>query len=510
MAKNKYEEFDTIRINLNRILDKVEDLFDVDYYRTEVKAIEDEINKEENIKSNKLPEIDFSKYISKLNQLTKEVNEEYLPYYEVHLLASRIKLTNDIDEDSYLDLKNKCTMLIDCLNKIPYSRKECQKKVLKEAYEALYLSICYESTIERNSILNCIIHANKASLNENIGLIIGNDLDLLDEQDRINIELSHRNEGLGSTYLSADTIAKLGEAKFGNKKSEYKVRKQTAAMEFYDKVSDYKEEKKGLDLTKENRLKVLKHSRLKRSGIILKRFSILAIIPIVCTALGVFVGSTIDSYYHVTKKTYDKETRIEIEEESSYYEMTKDDYKMVVSSYSPWRENPNGKGYIRDVEEWTYNSYDNNKTVDPDEVIKGMRDNKKSYTETKDVLHDGDSTIEPQIIVTEYITDRNDKSVNGGIMALFGTLIAVGSIAICSVYKSSYEYARDNDVLKEIKNDIKRLIKRKVIKESYVEIGNERVKLQEEIKDIENKYGDLASAVTEEQLDDIKRYVYKK
>ena len=61
MVKNKYEEFDTILINLNRILDKVENIFDVDYYRTQVKAIEDEINNVENVKSSRLPEIDFSK-----------------------------------------------------------------------------------------------------------------------------------------------------------------------------------------------------------------------------------------------------------------------------------------------------------------------------------------------------------------------------------------------------------------------------------------------------------------
>ena len=513
MATSKYEEFESYIIALNRILKKVERIFNVSNYKKEIEKIKNEIDETQDVKKSNIPEIDYSKYVNQLCRIEKEMNEEYLPYYEIYLLSRRIEcLLNDISENNYRSLKDAAIELINCLSKLKYSDKDKQQNILKEAYKAIYHAICNEFAIEKHEILECVKKTNKLSLNENLATLIEEDINNLPELERVNIELNHRNEGLGNNYLNDDAINKVSLVELQDKNDKYQARKKTAAMEFLDKAKNINEEVIGIKSIKEERQRILRRLSLKRFGIHMRKLLCYVLIPSVVACIISYFGSKDETYSKITSRTYNKDTKEQVGEETSEYGIEHYSYKISIKRYSPWKKNKDKNGYNREVTEFVYSTNDDvGEGLNPDDVIKSLRDDIKVNVEEKEVVSEEELTNEPLYLVTEYFNDKTDTRSDRALivfLTLFGTAF-LGGPSIFGYLISDLRQS-DNKKLGNIKKELSCLIKRKVIKEKRVLVGDKIVTLQEEVKNYKNKYGDITEMITPEEIESVKKYIYAK
>lgn len=504
---SEYEEFESKYRNLKKIFEKIDNYFDLDAYKIKFKEIEKKLEEINNGK-NTQEDLNYGSYTKTINKITEEINKEYMPYYEIHLLSIHIEeLINGIDETNYNDLKKVCIELIDCINSVQYKNKDDIKEIFAEAYKTIYKSLCYESVFDRDEICKYVKLINRESINENIGLLISEDIKELSEADQINIELNHRKEGLGSNYLSNDVIKKIGFLKYKDERHQFEDRRKTVAMEILDKASSFNEENDKLNNVNDERLKILKRYSSDRFGIYTKRIILFLLPVIIGFVSGHFLGKIVTDY-KVTKKVYNKETKKIINDEN-YYDDVSYQYKMEIKMCSPWHESENSKGYDREITEWTYMDKSDSDSVDPDEVIRELDKDKKTHFEHIDVLSESDNTTEPEIIVTEYIVDKSD-GVSTGKYSIFGLIFGMFGVIPFAGYHDGGKMMKDGVRLEAAKKALSKLIKRKVIKESYVKIGDKRVKLQEEIKEAKDIYGDLMDEYSLDELESVKKYIYKK
>lgn len=101
-----FKEYDAKVKNIEGILKKVEDIFDVSNYSSKLKNIEKEVKENQDLNNVMLSEsftleyqaMVLAPYIKRLDELTNKIENELLPFYELHLLSSKINL--EIEEIS--------------------------------------------------------------------------------------------------------------------------------------------------------------------------------------------------------------------------------------------------------------------------------------------------------------------------------------------------------------------------------------------------------------------------
>jgi hypothetical protein len=502
----EYYEYETKVRKLKQIIEQLSTVFNMSEYEKELQSIEDEINETLNSKIEKNPPYGICN--SKLNDIIDFINEKLQIFYEIYLLSNQINsLLDDMTEDNYEKVVVLTKNLINDLVKVDITKRDDCLKIINDSYRTIYDVIVNERAIDREEILNYVVVNGDNIIKNNIGILVKEDIKKLHPIDRNDIELNYINNGIGFDFLCKDVIEKICINNKLDKRSDYDGRKRTATMEILGKIDDVDNYKTNLEKQKGDRLKIVRKSKLTRAGLRAK-MSLIFLSPVILALLLGYGGSFFGPYHRVDERTYNKVTKEVISESSDYITKTPL-YQVVVKSYGPWKENTEGDGYIREIIEWNYTNDESTETVDPDDIIKMLDKDKTVSTETKDILNESDKTTEPRITVTEYITDKQDSRPHPFPTISFGLVGALFGLLIIAVYHDNKHINIDRNNLREIKYKLANIIDRKVIKRSYVTLGDKKVMIEEEIKNVENKYGDITSEITEEQVEKVKKYLSK-
>ena len=195
-----YQKYDSAVKNLEGILDKVKVIFDITNYQSLLNEIKTKVENDEDL-SKKMPYAGmqsdleafvFDDYVKKIEEITKKIEEELKPFYETYLLYTKINLNiAKISDENIIDIIDTTRMLVDSLNLLTNNLTDEQKVIVDEAYKTIYNVILYEEIFERNDILNYVNSLNTIAFKENLGRLLGNDLNKLSEEVIINENLNN-------------------------------------------------------------------------------------------------------------------------------------------------------------------------------------------------------------------------------------------------------------------------------------------------------------------------------
>ncbi len=334
----------TILIRLNGLINIDGLNIDITKYANRKAEIEKNVSEFENNPDSKLS---YSKFKEDIENLINEINNEYKGLYIVHLYTISInEILNETDETNIDELVNQIDKLIDCLKDL--NDEEKNSDIANKAYELIYNSILNEAVLDRENILNNIKYGD-STIKEKITNLVVKGLGELPRSESANIELKHLDEGLGYDYLDSDLVKKLAALTLEDKKQYYETRKQSATMEVMEKIDNLRKEKAEIDKEKKNRR--LKIRSIRRSSIstYAKLISVI-LVPVLFAAGGVLFSIKFGRQANAKAITYDYKTNKQLQQADKLVTGRLYTAKYEIKKCTPWRENPNGKGYIRDVE----------------------------------------------------------------------------------------------------------------------------------------------------------------
>jgi len=389
----------------------------------------------------------YNDYIRQIEKLTTEIDGEFLPYYRIYLLNRKVDLIIvDISEDSINELIDTAKLIINALSDLNTTNNNYSKEsILNDAYVAIYSSLLYENLFHKSNILTYIKYLDKPTLRENIGRILYKDLKMLNERELLNIDLDSLNlEGLEYDYLSQEVITKIASNTVGEKDSQYLERKRTAiddlTREVNQNFNELQHQQSLLNIGKKERVRLY----VNKSLLVTQMLSLI-MIPIIGFTVGRVVGKGLSNKiieYKTITRTINLETQEIIGEQEEVYDEELTTYVATVLVQEPWRKNPTGLGYIRDIVAYEYTAVDNDgKNNISVESLKENTREKYKYVESKDVLDNSNSMSETTIIVTETYQDKNDtqKSTKYIIpFAILGLSVAI-AVDVLLIYFGLYD-----------------------------------------------------------------------
>jgi hypothetical protein len=492
----------TILIRLNGLINIDGLNIDITKYANRKAEIEKNVSEFENNPDSKLS---YSKFKEDIENLINEINNEYKGLYIVHLYTISInEILNETDETNIDELVNQIDKLIDCLKDL--NDEEKNSDIANKAYELIYNSILNEAVLDRENILNNIKYGD-STIKEKITNLVVKGLGELPRSESANIELKHLDEGLGYDYLDSDLVKKLAALTLEDKKQYYETRKQSATMEVMEKIDNLRKEKAEIDKEKKNRR--LKIRSIRRSSIstYAKLISVI-LVPVLFAAGGVLFSIKFGRQANAKAITYDYKTNKQLQQADKLVTGRLYTAKYEIKKCTPWRENPNGKGYIRDVEYYSYLYFDKKAEMSIEDIIT-MENNKKVEHEKKSVLFEDDITDRDQIIVTEIIPDIDNSIPSPLLMIVLVLLFSFMGVLVTAGLSNLLDVDTPIEDIKKFKDELKNVVKWQVIKEEYINIGNKIVKVQEECKDVEDRFAGVETEITPELIETVKKYVHK-
>lgn len=503
-----HKEYDSKVKNLEGILTKVEKILDVSLYRKELQQVKNDVSNN--------PEFDkkmatsnmqmdyegfvFATYIKRLDDLTKRIEEEMLPFYELYLLYSKIDIQlAEINADSIGDIILNTKKLIDILNSLNTHNDKIKNSLITNAYNTVYSVIIYEERFERSDILDYINHLNIASNKENIGRLLEFDLKKLMEEDLIDEDLrAIRTEGLGYDYLTSSIVGKISSLTVGDKNSQYQEKKKKAISELSEKISLFNNEKEKNILEQSNNNKKIKMLYINKAWLATKALSII-LVPIITFSAGKSIGKkTSDNIteYKTITRTIDAQTGDVVGDIQFVYDDNETTYVATVMKYDPWRKNPTGIGYIRNVTAYEY-IVPESSSSEYHPTVSQLEENtyeKYKFIESKDELENGDSTTDATILITETYQDKSDSRKSTKFIipgAIIGASIGI-TIDVILVLLQIYDIAKIKRMMSELSDEIRKYrLSNEEIRDRLIQMKDEAIALQEEYGDIVKKYGTL-------------------
>lgn len=506
-----YQKYDAMVKNIEGIFNKINQLFDISEYKKELDKIINDANNDSSFSNKMLYEgmqLDyesfiFDNYIKRLNNLQEKIEKDLMPVYEIHLLTSKINIqVKNISSDNISDVIVQTLNLVTAIDNLRNNLTDQEKELVNSAYEAIYNVILYEEIFERNDIFNYIMKLSNSSIKENVGRLLAKDLNKLSQEDIIDEELKGINtEGLGYDYLTLDVIKKVALKTVGETNSEYQERKRDAILEINKKNNRLISKRNALEEELKNNKGLIKNLRVNKALLISKACSIV-LVPVITISAGGLIGKAksdkITEYKTITR-TVDLNTGNVIGDISYEYDDKVTTYAATVLVCDPWRKNPVGEGYVRNVKAYDYVSSSNTPfiaiTEDSQDGIhdtNGKVDSnikfKYQYTEATDTLKNGENTTDKSTIVIETYQDKSDSRIStkyiipftiGG--AVLGALLDVLAILL-RVY--------DLNDIKKLMNRLNNQIESENMNNEY--ILEELNKLKEEALLIEDVYNNTA------------------
>lgn len=506
-----YQKYDAMVKNLEGIFNKINKIFDISEYKKELDKIIDDASNDSSFSNKMLYEgmqldyesLIYDSYIKRLYELQEKIENNLMPLYEIYLLTSKISIQiRNINSDNINEVIEQTLKLVTAINNLRNNLNDQEKELVNNAYQAIYNVILYEEIFERNDVFNYIMKLNNSSIKENIARLLAKDLSKLSQEDIIDEELKGINtEGLGYDYLTLDVIKKVALKTVGETNSEYQERKRDAILEINKKNNRLISKRKALEEELKNNKGLIKNLRVNKALLISKACSIV-LVPVITISAGGLIGKAksdkITEYKTITR-TVDLNTGNVIGDISYEYDDKVTTYAATVLVCDPWRKNPVGEGYVRNVKAYDYVSSSNTPFIaitgnsqegihDTNGKVDSNIKFKYQYTEATDTLKNGENTTDKSTIVIETYQDISDSRIStkyiipftiGG--AVLGALLDVLAILL-RVY--------DLNDIKKLMNRLNNQIESENMNNEY--ILEELNKLKEEALLIEDVYNNTA------------------
>lgn len=506
-----YQKYDAMVKNIEGIFNKINQLFDISEYKKELDKIINDASNDSSFSNKMLYEgmqLDYESfiydnYIKRLDDLQKKIENELMPLYEIHLLISKINIeVKNISSDNIGDVIDQTLRLVSTINNLRNNLNDQEKELVKNAYHVIYNVILHEEIFERNDIFNYIMKLNNSSIKENIARLLARDLNKLSQEDLIDEDLKGiTTEGLGYDYLTLDVIKKVSLKTIGETNSEYQERKRAAILEVNKKNNRLITKRNALEEELKNNKGLIKNLKINKALLISKACSIV-LVPVITISAGGLIGKAksdkITEYKTITR-TVDLNTGNVIGDISYEYDDKVTTYAATVLVCDPWRKNPVGEGYVRNIKAYDYVSssdtpfiatagdsqegiHDTNRKVDSNIKFKYQ------YTEATDTLKIGENTTDKSTLVIETYQDKSDSRISTKYIIPF----TIGGVVLGALLDVLAILLRVYDL-----NDIKRIMNRLNNQIESKNMNNECIleelnKLKEEALLIEDEYGNTA------------------
>lgn len=414
-----HKAFDSKSKNIEGIFTKLEGILDTTKYQEEYLAILLDLKRDPSMSAKMLSEnmqmdyegFVYDKYSERLDTLTKSLEKDALPFYEIHLLCDKINSNlNDISGNNIHIVVDLTKSLINALNKINTHNGKEKNKIINNAYKTIYSVIMYEELFDRSDIFDYVKKLNIPVNIENLGRLLYEDLRTLDKQDLIDEDLkSLKTEGLGHDYLDRSIIKKVSNKTVGEANSEYQERKRRVVEDLNEKVSDlYDSKNKTINYLDKNKSEL--KDLYKRKRILVSKMMSLLLVPVVTISAGYGIGKAssekITEYKTITR-TVDANSGKLVGEVEEVYDEHATTYVATVIEEGPWKVNRNG-GYTRTVIAYEYKTPENAEEgyhASTSDIKKNITE-KYRYVEAKDILEETDSTTDSTILITETYQDK--------------------------------------------------------------------------------------------------------
>ena len=517
-----HKEYDSKVKNLEGIFKKIEKILDISKYKEAFLTITSEVNDNPNLSSKMLDDMHYNEmqldyegftygvYNKKLDDLTKEIEKDLLPFYELYLLYTKINMQiSDINGENIGEIILNTKSLIDTLNSLNTHNIKDKNNIINSAYQTIYSVIMYEEIFERNDTLSYINKLNIPANKENIGRLLSQDLNNINKKDIIDEDLKNiKIEGLGYDYLNTDFIRKISRKTVGESNSEYQARKRQTIKDLSEKAEAIILEKNVLTTNIKNNNKSIRNLYINKTFLATRALS-LVLVPILTFGAGRAIGKSMSNKiteYQTITRTVNSDTGEIIGEQKIIYDEKETTYVATVTAYTPWRKNPTGVGYVRNATAYEY--------IAPENIEEGyhattedLENNvleKYKYVESKDTLEETDSTTESTILITETYQDKNINrkstkyiiplSITGSVLGIVIDIILM-MLGVCNLEKIK-------KIFEKLNNDIKKYkLSNKEIKDRLLETKNEVLLLQDEYNDTVKKYGEWKDEPIYSELD---------
>lgn len=501
-----HKDYDAKVKNLEGIFAKLEDILDIKADKRTLEEIKRDVANDPTLRSQMFSSsmqleyegMAYLPYIKRIEELTEKVENESYPYYELYLLYTKINLKiSEINAANIIEITQDGKELIKAINSLNTHNEKDKNALIESAYQTLYSLIIYEQLFDRSETLNYLKELNVDANKENIGRLLAQDLKTLGKDVLIEEDLrGMKTEGLGYDYLTTDVVRKISRNTVGEQNSEYQERRRDAINDISEKVNNLVDERKELGARESDIKKSLSVIHMKKALLLTKAISIL-MIPIITITAGNMIGknksSKVKEYQTITR-TINLETGEVIGEPEIVYDEKETTYVATVLEYGPYRKNPTGVGYIRNVTAYEYVAPENADEMyhATSEDLQGNVLEKYSYVEPKETLNASDSTTDSTILITETYQNKNETKPSTKYNLGFTILGVVAGLAIDTalILLQFYSFSEIEEMFRKLNHDIKtKKLEKEEIKEELLKLKEKTLLLQDEYNDVVTKYG---------------------
>lgn len=510
-----YQKYDAMVKNIEGIFNKINQLFDISEYKKELDKIINDASNDSSFSNKMLYEgmqLDYESfiydnYIKRLDDLQKKIENELMPLYEIHLLISKINIgVKNISSDNIDDVIDQTLKLVSSINNLRNNLNDQEKELIKNAYQVIYNVILHEEIFERNDIFNYIMKLNNSSIKENIARLLARDLNKLSQEDLIDEDLKGiTTEGLGYDYLTLDVIKKVSLKTIGETNSEYQERKRVAILEVNKKNNRLITKRNALEEELKNNKGLIKNLKINKALLISKACSIV-LVPVITISAGGLIGKIksdkITEYKTITR-TVDLNTGNVIGDISYEYDDKVTTYAATVLVCDPWRKNPVGEGYVRNVKAYDYvSSSDTPFTATTGDSQEGIHDTnrkvdsnikfKYQYTEATDTLKIGENTTDKSTLVIETYQDKSDSRISTKYIIPFtiGGAVLGALLDVLAILLRVYDLKDIKRIMNRLNNQIEsKNMNNECILEELNKLKEEALLIEDEYSNTARKYG---------------------
>lgn len=510
-----YQKYDAMVKNIEGIFNKINQLFDISEYKKELDKIINDASNDSSFSNKMLYEgmqLDYESfiydnYIKRLDDLQKKIENELMPLYETHLLISKINIeVKNISSDNIGDVIDQTLRLVSTINNLRNNLNDQEKELVKNAYQVIYNVILHEEIFERNDIFNYIMKLNNSSIKENIARLLARDLNKLSQEDLIDEDLKGINtEGLGYDYLTLDVIKKISLKTIGETNSEYQERKRVAILEVNKKNNRLITKRNALEEELKNNKGLIRNLKINKALLISKACSIV-LVPVITISAGGLIGKAksdkITEYKTITR-TVDLNTGNVIGDISYEYDDKVTTYAATVLVCDPWRKNPVGEGYVRNVKAYDYVSSSNTPFIaTTGDSQEGIHDTnrkvdsnikfKYQYTEATDTLKIGENTTDKSTLVIETYQDKSDSRISTKYIIPFtiGGAVLGALLDVLAILLRVYDLNDIKRIMNRLNNQIEsKNMNNECILEELNKLKDEALLIEDEYSSTARKYG---------------------
>lgn len=510
-----YQKYDAMVKNIEGIFNKINQLFDISEYKKELDKIINDASNDSSFSNKMLYEgmqLDYESfiydnYIKRLDDLQKKIENELMPLYEIHLLISKINIgVKNISSDNIGDVIDQTLRLVSTINNLRNNLNDQEKELVKNAYQVIYNVILHEEIFERNDIFNYIMKLNNSSIKENIARLLARDLNKLSQEDLIDEDLKGiTTEGLGYDYLTLDVIKKVSLKTIGETNSEYQERKRVAILEVNKKNNRLITKRNALEEKLKNNKGLIKNLKINKALLISKACSIV-LVPVITISAGGLIGKAksdkITEYKTITR-TVDLNTGNVIGDISYEYDDKVTTYAATVLVCDPWRKNPVGEGYVRNVKAYDYVSSSNTPFIaTTGDSQEGIHDTnrkvdsnikfKYQYTEATDTLKIGENTTDKSTLVIETYQDKSDSRISTKYIIPFaiGGAVLGALLDVLAILLRVYDLNDIKRIMNRLNNQIEsKNMNNECILEELNKLKDEALLIEDEYSSTARKYG---------------------